>query len=494
MRLAGRPAGIAALAAIAGLAGCRRAAVDKEGGPGAPAAARDAGGPAPGTAPAELAVTVALPGGSSDAVEGMAVLPLEEALASVGGAATMRAIAAPGRAELRLGFASEEAARAALPSVRAALGTVRRQLPADTEPPTCALLPSGPRVFLVLRTDDRTSAVMARLIADRVRDRLLTEVGVHEVRLCAGVRPETLVAIDAARLPAYGVDAGKVLDALAAAAGPRDSTPEALAGLEVDRRDGAVVRVGDLATVTAGAFPDACAARGAGRESLSVAEVAVARGTGFDAAVARAAAEMPAGAELTALTADVDLRVPLAGSSIEAADAAVARLVDAVPDARVIGLVEREGHWSPGAWPPESLGPSLRLLIDLPPGATDVAAATTRLRQAASQSAAAAPAGPATPAPGMLAIQIDRARAAALGIAPGAVERIARLATTGVVVGSESRAHARLRVRIGRDDAPPDLTTVMVPTTGGKSVPLAAVVSVTEPGPPILRAARQRTK
>ena len=82
-----------------------------------------------------------------------------------------------------------------------------------------------------------------------------------------------------------------------------------------------------------------------------------------------------------------------------------------------------------------------------------------------------------------LKIQVDQAKAALLGIAPGTVDRVVRLAVAGESVGdfldSDGEAYPiTLRLPLVAHHAPDILDEIYIPTPGGAAVPLAQIAGL----------------
>jgi multidrug efflux pump subunit AcrB len=397
------------------------------------AASADAG---PG---AEIAVVVTLAGASPELMETEVIVPVEEALAALPGVRHVRAVAEPGRAEVRAGYGSVIDARAGLGRVRDAVLALAPRLPRDADAPVVLLVEPGRRGLVTLE-DPAEAPVVLRRLGEMVRDRVQAAEGVASVRLCGGARRERVITIDEARLAAFGLSPSDVLRAvqaqdLALPSGRRAAEPF-FAEVVVAERGGAPVRLADVALVADDAVRDACRATLGGRPVV-VLEIG-----------------MRAGAESGPL-----------GDALRAAQAALpagVTLERLPPDAADVAITDTRVRWAPGAWPPE-----------LPASGS--------------------------PEPEVV-VTVDRDRAAALGVSVADAELAVQLATVGVVAGKVTDGAERVPVRMRvaavttAGSGRPALDGVRVRAAGGELVPLSAIARVEErpPARPILRENRRR--
>lgn len=292
------------LVAMAALAACRSE-------PAAPTSPAETAS-APGEAAADevLRVVATWPGASPDEIEPRLAEPIERALMALHEASRLETTITAGRCEIVLHFAGE----APLVAVRDALAALAPELPPEVPPPVVSRDGAGEvEHWLVLRSDAASQSELYTL-ARALADRLATAAGVRETRLCAGGEPEVQVALDAARLPAYGLTTLEAVSAIQAAlsapdvpagrlqgggagvqiraaAGPRSL--DGLGDVVVTARDGALVTLRDLAQIARHAAPAACTAADDGAPVALVAAIG-----GPEPALGELRATLPPGATL----------------------------------------------------------------------------------------------------------------------------------------------------------------------------------------------------
>ncbi|MCZ2805270.1 efflux RND transporter permease subunit [Modestobacter sp. VKM Ac-2983] len=235
------------------------------------------------------AVVAAQPGASPDVVERQVVLPLEQAISTVDGvvATTSTASTGLGTVTVELEYGSDlDRATAAL---QTAVSRVQAQLPADVEPQVLAgSLADLPVVQLAIAAPGDAAALSDRIEAAVVP--LFEQVeGVRDVTVTGASEPRVQVTLDPAALAAAGIPAaavttvleenGVVLPAgtvtegqqtLSVQAGDRLTSVEELRAVPLTGADGAVVPLGEVATVELGEAPATSYSRVDGQPALSV--------------------------------------------------------------------------------------------------------------------------------------------------------------------------------------------------------------------------------
>ena len=203
-------------------------------------------------------------------VEELVTRPVEELVGAVPGIVAVESVSREGQSEVVLDFAWGTDIDRAMADVREKLDRVR--LPTQSERPQVLRYdPSqAPILRLALVAEQGTDMARMRWVAERELERELEKLpGVAAVVIHGGDEEEVRVEIDPARLAALGVDSQEVVDAIS-----RDNVNRPGGGLtENDSRylirtvhearspedlrrvvirtnaDGAVLRVGDVATV-----------------------------------------------------------------------------------------------------------------------------------------------------------------------------------------------------------------------------------------------------
>lgn len=219
-----------------------------------------------------LRVHAGLPGASPETMASAVAAPLERHLGAIAGLTEMTSVSTLGSTQIILQFGPNHSATAAGRDVQAAIDRAAADLPAD--------LPAPPRFFKtnpaatpllsVALTSDALPPERLYDLADRVIAQRLAQIpGVGEVTINGAEKPAVRVRVDPARLSALRLTWERVRAAVAAAAGsgpagriegPARAYSVAIANppvaaedfqrLVVAWRDGAPVRLEDVATVT----------------------------------------------------------------------------------------------------------------------------------------------------------------------------------------------------------------------------------------------------
>ena len=219
-----------------------------------------------------VSVTTALPGANPDVVDASVTNLIETTVNSVPGIDYISSSSSPGISNVAIQFTLEKDIDVAFNEVQAKVNQVLRDLPEDAEPPVVAKVEVGaaPVMWLAL-TGDRTVQQLNQYARNVVKKRLETIDGVGEVRL-GGRRERTIrIDLDLDRMTALGVTAQDLRNAFArehiqAPGGFLVSeqeehlieldlefhSPSALEGMIVRYRDGAPVRIADIAEVEDG--------------------------------------------------------------------------------------------------------------------------------------------------------------------------------------------------------------------------------------------------
>ncbi|MCZ2839484.1 efflux RND transporter permease subunit [Modestobacter sp. VKM Ac-2985] len=235
------------------------------------------------------AVVAAQPGASPDVVERQVVQPIEQAISTVDGvvATTSTASTGLGTVTVELEYGSDlDRATAAL---QTAVSRVQAQLPADVEPQVLAgSLADLPVLQLAIAAPGDAAALSDRIEAVVVP--LFEQVeGVRDVTVTGASEPRVQITLDPAALAAAGIPAaavttvleenGVVLPAgtvtegeqtLSVQAGDRLTSVEELRAVPLTGADGAVVPLGEVATVELGEAPATSYSRVDGQPALSV--------------------------------------------------------------------------------------------------------------------------------------------------------------------------------------------------------------------------------
>ena len=240
-----------------------------------------------------IGVTISYPGASPETVEREVIDPIEESFSSISGLdwSKTQASATDGLAQFIVFFDFQKDIQEASQDIRDAISTKRADLPTEMKEPVLTRFdPSQAPVLSLALTSDRLTPAALTQLADPMIVRDLRSVpGVAEVTVVGGVDPEMTVQLRPADLQATGVSVAEVVQALgqqnlAAPVGRlngaleerairlkgRLDTPADFANLVVAERNGAVIRLDQVATVFAGTEEQRTQALFSGRDAVGL--------------------------------------------------------------------------------------------------------------------------------------------------------------------------------------------------------------------------------
>ncbi len=224
------------------------------------------------TYPVIIAQT-AYPGASPEVVEREVSKPLEEALNTTEGLKEISSTSTEGASLVRLQFHLGVDVQKMQPEVQGKIGRIRRQLPRDIEEPIVIRFDPNDRPIMsvAMQSDARPMRELTDLGREVIKPRFEAIPGVGGVQLVGGATREIRVELDPAALRAYGLSPAEVVAALdrenqevpAGRIQRGDSErlvritgrildPLAFGDVTVAVRNGAPIRVRDVATVRDG--------------------------------------------------------------------------------------------------------------------------------------------------------------------------------------------------------------------------------------------------
>src|SRR6266478_1809179 len=169
----------------------------------------------PKTDPATVTVTVDLPGATAEEMSTEIILPLEEAVSSVGGLDELSSKADEGVAELTCKFVLERDTEGAAQDVREKVSAAILLLPPNVLPPTIAKDDPDSDPVLSLLVSGAGNLRETTETADKQIKRALETVnGVGEVDLTGGRLRQIRVFGDAEKLNAYGITIDQLENAI----------------------------------------------------------------------------------------------------------------------------------------------------------------------------------------------------------------------------------------------------------------------------------------
>lgn len=230
----------------------------------------------PEFAPPQVAIQTEAPGLTPEQVEVLVTKPLEDAINGVAGVAAVRSQSVQGLSVITAVFAEGSDVFRARQSVAERLGEIGRRLPESVRPPAITPLTATTGTVIVTGITSPTRTLRdQRTFADwTMRPRLLAVPGVSRVTVFGGEVRQLQVRPDPVRLRAVGLTISDVVAATRSATGVRGAgviagpnqeirvrtegqltTAALLARSVIRERNGAVLRLGDVARVVEGTEP-----------------------------------------------------------------------------------------------------------------------------------------------------------------------------------------------------------------------------------------------
>ncbi|MBL8250479.1 MAG: efflux RND transporter permease subunit [Candidatus Competibacter sp.] len=217
-----------------------------------------------------ISVSASLPGALPETVAAAVATPLESQFSTIAGLDSMSSTSAQGSTSITLQFSLDRNIDAAAQDVQTAIAAAQRQLPADMPAPPSfrKVNPSdSPIFFIALSSPTLPLSTVNEYAETRLAQRLSTIAGVAQVRVFGSQKFAVRIQADPDRLAARGIgldelqkaiQGGNVNQPVGAFDGPRQSvaiktngqleTAEAYGALIVAYRNGAPVRLGEVAT------------------------------------------------------------------------------------------------------------------------------------------------------------------------------------------------------------------------------------------------------
>ena len=242
-----------------------------------------------------LSVLTRLPGANPEIIDASITNTLEKAVNGVAGIEHVQSISAPDMSLVRVKFALDKDLDVAFNEVQAKINQVLPRLPEGTDPPVVAKIEVGgyPLMWLTL-SGDRTLQQLNLYAANTLKKRLETVPGVGEVRIGGERRRTIRVEVELDRMAAFGITLQDVQLAFARehvrlpggflVTGSSEELLKAdlefhdtgaLAGMIVAHRDGAPIRLGDVARIDDGVADARLAARYNGEPTVAIGIVKV---------------------------------------------------------------------------------------------------------------------------------------------------------------------------------------------------------------------------
>ena len=236
----------------------------------------------PDVAPPFVSVGIIYPGASPDGVEKEVLDPIEEAISSISGVKKVNGRAEDGFGFIMIEFLFEKPLQEATQDIRDAISQIRNDLPQEMEEPILTRFDPAdlPIVSLALNSSTLSPAELTRLADPGITRELRSIPGVADVTVPGAVERELTVQLRPDAMQAAGVSVQDVVAALqlqnlAAPVGNvkgeldersirlrgRLEDPQEFAQLIVTRRNGQLIRLGQVASIEDGTgCPGPCVA------------------------------------------------------------------------------------------------------------------------------------------------------------------------------------------------------------------------------------------
>ena len=309
----------------------------------------------PDVTPPLVAVNVAYPGASPDGVEKEIVDPIEEHITTISGVKEVQGKAYDGHASIQVEFEFGKDLNVATQELRDAISRIRADLPAEMKEPVITRISDTDRpvASLALASTSQTRAALSALADPRITRELRAIPGVAEVQVFGKSVREISVLLKPEALKANGVSVSEVVQALqvqnvAAPVGRVEGAldersirlqgrfvdPREFADLVIAQRNGALVRLGQVADVGDGT-----------EEARSVALYNVRDAVGIDVKKAQGSSTTDVSARVRARVAAIQRRLQ-PGTTLELVrdsgtrvDAAVTNVEEALVEGALLTVL-----------------------------------------------------------------------------------------------------------------------------------------------------------
>ncbi|MGE0517250.1 MAG: efflux RND transporter permease subunit, partial [Hyphomicrobiaceae bacterium] len=221
-----------------------------------------------------IQVTTELPGASPETMANLVTAPLERQLGQISSLEVMTSSSSLGISQVTLQFSLGRDIDAAGQDVQSAINAAASTLPRTLPyPPTFAKVnpADAPIATLALTSDTHSLRVLSDIADTLIGQRLASVSGVGRVSIEGGVKPAVRIQADLSRLGGYGLSMADLRTAIVAAnvSGPKGSldgesqsytiaandqisSAEQYRSVIIAWRNGAPIRLGDVAEVTDG--------------------------------------------------------------------------------------------------------------------------------------------------------------------------------------------------------------------------------------------------
>ncbi len=239
---------------------------------------------------ASILITTVYTGASAEAVRGFLTIPIERAVSAIGGVDHLESTSRAGVSIVTVRLKLDHSSTAALAEVTARLQQVRSELPSEAEPPAVEIQRADrpyASFYLSFTSTERAIPAITDWLAREMQPQLSTMPGVQRVSIEGGRPVAMRIWIDPGRLAAQNLSPGDVHSALRrnnylAAVGQTKGnlvqvnllantdlrSVTEFEDLIVFERDGAIIRLRDVASVELGAEEADLLAKFSGKEAV----------------------------------------------------------------------------------------------------------------------------------------------------------------------------------------------------------------------------------
>lgn len=217
-----------------------------------------------------VTVTIVQPGASPEQMESKVAVKVEEAIGQIAGVKHIYAQVHEGAAVVWAEFTLESEGQTAAQNVRDKLASIRHELPQDIKEPVISRFdPTSAPVMSLAITGERSLRDMSQLVDEVIKQRLEIIPGVGMVEVVGDEQREIHIDMDMEKLSAYAISPAEVAAALqkenmevpagdlkgenrkvSVRTAGEVSRLEDFNNLPVATRDGVLLKIGDVATVS----------------------------------------------------------------------------------------------------------------------------------------------------------------------------------------------------------------------------------------------------
>jgi multidrug efflux pump len=212
-----------------------------------------------------IQITTIYIGASAETIRGFLTTPIERAVSSISGIDFIESSSSAGVSQITIRLKLNQNSTESLAEVNTRLQQVRRELPAEAEPPVVELQRADrpyASFYLSFTSTEMDISALTDWLTRNIQPQLSTLQGVQRVGIEAGRMPAMRVWISPQRLAEFDLSPGDVFSAL--------QSVEEFRELIVSQREGGVIRLKDVAEIELGSEEPMAIALYGGREAVYV--------------------------------------------------------------------------------------------------------------------------------------------------------------------------------------------------------------------------------